>query len=253
MQDLDCKDRLSRFMKVNYHSSSLLHQTSSLFQLSRFGFVNAYLFAERDRTFTLIDTGISSGHAVTKEAGKLGRPIARVVLTHAHVDHVGSLDYLTGKFPGIEVAMSTREARLLQRDFSLDPDEPSTKIKGRFLRCRTRPTRLVTEGDKVGSLSVVFSPGHTPGHICLFDPISQILFSGDALHSMFGGVSVASTPKPLFPFLSWGTWDAPTALESGRRLLALEPEVLAPGHGPIVIKPAEAMRQAIEQETARLG
>ncbi|HEX3444620.1 MAG TPA: MBL fold metallo-hydrolase, partial [Chthoniobacterales bacterium] len=128
-----------------------------------------------------------------------------------------------------------------------------TMIKGRFLRCRTQPTKLVKEGDKVGSLSVIFSPGHTPGHICLFDPFSQILFSGDSLHSMFGGVTVASTPKRLFPFLSWATWDAPTALESGRRLLALEPELLAPGHGPIVIKPVEAMRQAIEQETARLA
>jgi glyoxylase-like metal-dependent hydrolase (beta-lactamase superfamily II) len=241
-------------MKVNYHSSSLLHHTSSLFQLCRFGFVNTYLFAEKDRTFTLIDTGIVSfGHAIAKEAAKLGRPVARIVLTHVHGDHVGSLDYLARKFPEIEVAISEREARLLQRDFSLDQNEPSTKIKGRFLRCRTRPTRLVTEGDKVGSLSVVFSPGHTPGHICLFDPTSQILFSGDALHSMFGGVSVASTPKPLFPFLSWATWDAPTALESGWRLLALEPELLAPGHGPIVIKPVEAMRQAIEQENARLA
>jgi glyoxylase-like metal-dependent hydrolase (beta-lactamase superfamily II) len=241
-------------MKVNYHSSSRLHYTSSLFQLSRFGFVNAYLFAERDQTFTLIDAGIISfGHAITKEASKLGRPVARIVLTHVHWDHVGSLDYLTRKFPEAEVAVSEREARLLERDFSLNSDEPSTKIKGRFLLCRTRPTRLVKEGDKVGSLSVVSSPGHTPGHICLFDPFSQILFSGDALHSMFGGVTVASTPKPLFPFLSWATWDAPTALESGRRLLALEPELLAPGHGPIVIKPVEAIRQAIEQETARLG
>lgn len=234
-------------MKLNY-------RTPSLFQLCQFGFVNAYLFAERDRTFTLIDTGIiSSGHAIIKEAGKLARPIVRIVLTHVHGDHIGSLDYLTRKFPDIEVAVGEREARLLQSDFSLDPNEPNIKIKGTFLRCRTRPTRLLREGDKVGSLSVVFCPGHTPGHITLFDPATQILFSGDALHSMFGGVSVASTPKALFPFLSWASWHAPTALESARRLLAVEPEFLAPGHGPIVVQPAEAIRQAIEREAARLA
>jgi glyoxylase-like metal-dependent hydrolase (beta-lactamase superfamily II) len=241
-------------MKVNYQATSLFHDTSSLFQLCRLGCVNAYLFAERDQTFTLIDTGIISfGHAIINEAGKLGRPVARIVLTHAHGDHVGSVDYLARKFPEIEVAVGEREARLLQRDFSLDQGESSAKVKGTFLRCSTRPTRLLREGDKVGSLSVVFSPGHTPGHISLFDPASQILFSGDAFHSMFGGVSVASTPKPLFPFLSWATWDAPTALESARRLLAVEPEYLAPGHGPIVVQPVEAMRQAIEEEVARLA
>jgi glyoxylase-like metal-dependent hydrolase (beta-lactamase superfamily II) len=234
-------------MKLNY-------RTPSLFQLCRFGFVNAYLFAERDRTFTLIDTGIiSSGHAIIKEARKLARPIVRIVLTHVHGDHVGSLDYLTRKFPDIEVAVGEREARLLQRDFSLAGNEPNAKFKGMFPHCRTRPTKLLREGDKVGSLSVVFSPGHTPGHISLFDPATQILFSGDALHSMFGGVSVASTPKPLFPFLSWGTWDAPTALDSARRLLAIEPEFLAPGHGPIVVQPVEALRQAIEREAVRLA
>jgi glyoxylase-like metal-dependent hydrolase (beta-lactamase superfamily II) len=240
-------------MKVNYHSSSLFHHTSSLFQLCRFGFVNAYLFAERDQTFTLIDTGIISfGHSIIKETAKLGRPIGRIVLTHVHGDHVGSLDYLVRKLPGIEVAVGEREARLLQGDFSLDQNESDAKVKGTFPRCRTRPTRLLTEGDRVGSLSVIVSPGHTPGHISLFDPASQILFSGDAFHSMFGGVTVASTPKALFPFLSMGTWHAPTALESARRLLAVEPEFLAPGHGPIVTKPAEAMRQAIEQEAVRV-
>jgi glyoxylase-like metal-dependent hydrolase (beta-lactamase superfamily II) len=234
-------------MKLNYC-------TPSLFQLCRFGFINAYLFAERDRTFTLIDTGImGSGHAIIKQAGKLARPIVRIVLTHVHADHIGSLDYLTHKFPDVEVAVGEREARFLQGDFSLDQNEPKMEIKGRFLRCRTRPTRLLREGDKVGSLSVVFSPGHTPGHISLFDPATQILFTGDALHSMFGGVSVASTPKPLFPFLSRASWHAPTALDSARRLLTVEPEFLAPGHGPIVVQPAEAIRQAIEREAARLA
>ena len=96
--DDDFRELADRFMKVNYHSSSLLHHTSNLFQLSRFGFVNAYLFAERDRTFTLIDTGIISfGHEIIKEAGKLDRPVARIVLTHVHADHAGSLDYLTRK------------------------------------------------------------------------------------------------------------------------------------------------------------
>ncbi len=235
-----------RFMKVNHHKSNL-------FQLCRFGVINAYLFPERDQTFTLIDTGIIRfGHAIIREAAKLGRPVARIVLTHVHRDHVGSLEYLTRKLPEVEVAVGEREARFLQRDFSLDSNEPNARIKGMFSLCRARPTRLLGEGDRVGSLSVIASPGHTPGHIALFDPATQILFGGDAFHSMFGGVSVASAPKALFPFLAMATWHAPTALESARRLLAVEPEFLAPGHGPIVVQPAEAMREAIARETIRL-
>ena len=95
-----------RFMKVNHHKSNL-------FQLCRFGVINAYLFPERDQTFTLIDTGIIRfGHAIIREAAKLGRPVARIVLTHVHRDHVGSLEYLTRKLPEVEVAVGERESRL---------------------------------------------------------------------------------------------------------------------------------------------
>lgn len=60
----------------------------------------------------------------------LGRPLRRILLTHAHGDHVGTLDALARTLPGVEIAMGRRESRLLARDFSLDADEPKDKLGG---------------------------------------------------------------------------------------------------------------------------
>ena len=63
-------------------------------QITRFGIVNAYL-VEEDDGLTLIDTTVPrSADALRGAAAKLGRPIVRIALTHAHADHIGSLDAL---------------------------------------------------------------------------------------------------------------------------------------------------------------
>ena len=116
-------------------------------RLSRLGFVNAYL-VEEDDGLTLVDTMIPrSGKAIRAAADALGRPIVRIALTHAHGDHVGSLDELAGALPGVEVLISGRDARLLAKEKSLDPGEPG-KLRGCYPGASTRPTRTVEPGDR---------------------------------------------------------------------------------------------------------
>src|SRR6266567_2140400 len=93
---------------------------TNLFRLRHLGFVNCYLVREDDG-FTLIDTG-ASGEAklIFQAAQKLGTPIVRIILTHAHVDHVGSLDALHEMLPDVPVLISERDARFLVGDMSLD-------------------------------------------------------------------------------------------------------------------------------------
>jgi glyoxylase-like metal-dependent hydrolase (beta-lactamase superfamily II) len=217
---------------------------NSLTRISRIGFVNAYLVAEDDG-LTLVDTTLPrGGKAILAAADRLGAPIVRIALTHAHGDHIGALDELAQALPDAEVLISARDARLLAKDMSLDPDEPHDKLRGGYPGARTRPTRTLSPGDMVGSLEVVASPGHTPGHVSFLDRRDGTLLAGDA-YSTLGGVATPAKPPWRFPLVAMATWHKPTALQSASALRALDPTRLATGHGPIVEAPGAAMEAAI--------
>ena len=217
---------------------------ADLTRVSRLGFVNAYLVREEDG-FTVVDTMLpGSAKRIVREAERQGAPIVRIVLTHAHGDHVGSLDDLAGMVGDAEVIISEREAPLLAKDLTLRPGEPDDKLRGSYPGTKTTPNRVVNGGDRIGSLEVVPAPGHTPGHIALLDTRDRTLLCGDA-YSTLGGVATTAKVNPRFPLPTMATWHRPTELESARALRALEPARLAPGHGRVVESPLEAMDAAI--------
>jgi glyoxylase-like metal-dependent hydrolase (beta-lactamase superfamily II) len=219
--------------------------TAPLTRISRFGFVNAFLVGEEDG-LTLIDTTIAGGAgAILRAADRLGQPIVRIALTHAHGDHIGQLDALAAALPEAEVLISARDARLLAKDMTPGPDEPAdAKPRGGYPGAATRPTRMLTAGGRVGSLEVVAAPGHTPGHVAFLDTRDGTLIAGDA-YSTLGGVSTAARANPRFPLVAMATWHRPTALHTARLLRALDPARLATGHGPVIDRPGRAMDTAI--------
>jgi glyoxylase-like metal-dependent hydrolase (beta-lactamase superfamily II) len=220
------------------------HDRPNLARLTRLGFVNAYLVSEDDG-LTLVDTMISgSAGGILAAAERAGRPIVRVVLTHAHSDHAGSLDAVAERLPGVEIAVSAREARLLAGDHALEAGEPDSKLRGGWPKVATVPTRLLEHGDRVGSLRVVAAPGHTPGHIALFDERDGTLIAGDAF-STLGGVATTGRIYPRFPLVGMSTWDRATANRTAAMLRTLEPKALAVGHGPVVADPAAAIDRAL--------
>jgi glyoxylase-like metal-dependent hydrolase (beta-lactamase superfamily II) len=217
---------------------------NNLFHLVHLGIMNCYLIREDDG-FTLIDTTISGQEqAIIQQAQKLGAPIARIVLTHAHIDHVGSLDALHEALPDVPVAISERDARFLAGDKSLDPSEPQVPLRGGYPICKTKPTLLLHAGDRIGSLEVIATPGHTPGQLAFLDTRDRSLIVGDAFQTL-GGVAVSGTLKILFPLPALATWHKGLALQSARTLLELQPSILAVGHGRMLNQPQNAMERAI--------
>ncbi len=229
----------------------LIQETKNLIRLTRFGMVNCFLVREDDG-LTLVDTGLAgSAPGILTAARSLGAPIRRIVLTHAHIDHVGSLGALAREYRQIEFAVGQRESRLLLKDFSLDAGESGKKLLG-FPGVKLPPTILLRDGDRIGSLQSIFSPGHTPGHMSFLDVRDGSLIAGDAFTTQTG-VLAAGTFKLLFPFPALFSWNREVAAESARKLRDFKPARLAVGHGRTVEAPLAAMDQAIELAFQQCG
>jgi glyoxylase-like metal-dependent hydrolase (beta-lactamase superfamily II) len=233
-------------MKTTRHNANLIQLTKWPVAFP----MNCYLVLEEDG-LTLVDSTMSSpADDVAAFVKELGKALRRVALTHAHGDHVGGVAGVRQRFPGVEVSIGERDAPLLAGVKTLLPAEPQTEVKGFFVKVDWKLDRLLKPGDRVGSLEVIASPGHTPGHIAFLDTRDRALIAGDAFQTR-AGLAVSGVLRPLFPFPAMATWNKQTALASAVALRALDPSLLAVGHGDALSEPAVAMDRAIE--TARRG
>ncbi len=205
-------------------------------QLTTWGFVNCYLVREADG-LTLVDAGLGgAADDILGAAAKFGGAVRRIVLTHAHVDHVGSVDALVKKLGSskVELVANARSLPLLQKppNTSLMPGEPQGKIKGGLPGIESHPTRLLAEGEFVGSLRAIETPGHIPGQLSFLDQRDGTLYAGDALVGM-GRLAISGYAPWFFPLPNFATWDKATAVASAKKLLAYPIERFACGHGSV--------------------
>ena len=213
--------------------------TPNVTQLTRFHFVNAFLVREDDG-FTLVDTTMRAAEAMIEAADEAGGSIRRIALTHGHGDHVGSLDALKERLgDAVEVLMPELDARIHAGEQVVEGKPP-----GSWPKLETKPDRLLRAGDRVGSLEVVATPGHTPGHVSFVDQRDRTLLAGDVF-TTYGSAAVTNHLYWRFPLAAMATWDKQKDLESARALRALDPKVLLVGHGPPIRDPASAMDAAI--------
>jgi glyoxylase-like metal-dependent hydrolase (beta-lactamase superfamily II) len=232
-------------------SMKLIREMPDLFRLVGRLSINSY-FVREDDGLTLVDASLP-GRAtqIVEIALRLELPIRRIVLTHAHRDHTGSLDAICELLPSAEVFIGARESRLLEEDFSLDRTEPQMKIRGRFAPVKTKPS-LLDPGDHVVSLRALSTPGHTPGHFSFFDERNGALLAGDAFQTA-GGLAVAGDTRLLFPFPGIFTWNKQLAFESAVVLRNLNPTCLAPGHGRVLQLPLARIDRALRRAARNLG
>ncbi|MBD1379807.1 MBL fold metallo-hydrolase [Metabacillus arenae] len=211
--------------------------------------VNCYIVEEKNE-LTLVDAALpNSCKSIIETVQKIGKPLTRIVLTHAHGDHIGSLDKLKDILPDAKVYISKRDERLLRGDHSLDENENQTPIKGGVPKpeeVKTRPDVLLKEGDQIGSLRAISTPGHTPGSMSFIDERTNAIIAGDAFQTR-GGIAVSGHLKLLFPFPAMATWNKEESLKSAKKIKNQKPSLLAVGHGKMIKQPASIFELAIHK------
>ena len=224
---------------------------------------NAYVLYDTNggKSATLIDCGLQKDRpaliAGLRTLGLEPSDVQTVLLTHAHCDHAGNAAY----FANIGAALVTHEhetcfLQLPRRSYAYSgwnalrrPFTSLTFAIGEFAQPveRCEVSRTLKEGDIVeapgGTLRVVYSPGHAPGHIAFYREHDQILFSGDAILNIVPNLVPAwrKTALSLPPRLLCDDWKQ--VHESARRLVELSPRLLLSGHGlPLVENAAATLR-----------
>lgn len=214
--------------------------TDNLIQITRWRLINAFLVREDDG-LTLVDTTVQGGaDELIGAARSAGADIRRIALTHGHGDHVGSLDALSERLGDqVEVLMPQLDARIHAGERVVDGKPP-----GSWPSLQTTPDVRLTGGERIGSLEVIPTPGHTPGHVSFLDTRDRTIIVGD-VYTTVGGVAVSNHFHLRFPLAAMATWDKGKDLDSARKLRELDPAVIVVGHGGPVRNPGRAMDNAI--------
>jgi glyoxylase-like metal-dependent hydrolase (beta-lactamase superfamily II) len=225
---------------------------------------NFVLVAEGDG-LTLVDSGYPKDRGLLEASvARTGRrlsDISAMLLTHAHVDHLGSAEWLR-RDHGVPVHTHTAEAAhargevdevISQLDVFVRLWRPNVlrftlnAVTSGALR-HERLAQVSTFGDDEvldvpGRPAVVFTPGHTSGHSSLHLADRGVLLTGDALITVDVWDHARRGPQLIRPQFNADNDRARTSLE---RLAGCEAEVVVPGHGrPYRGSPAQAVEEAL--------
>ncbi len=219
--------------------------TDNLYTLDGMLVGRVYLIQDPDG-LTLIDTSIAPrANAILKEIQKAGfKPtdVKRILITHAHPDHIGALNKIQAA-TGAAVWAGQVEADVIggKSPIATPPREKVGGIMKFFIPSSTTftPTpvaRVLKDGDVLTEvlegMVALHTPGHAIDHFAFWQPQRRILISGDVIFNMFG----LTLPLPFF------TVDMEQDKRSAARLIALNPDIICFGHG-VPLRGADATQK----------
>ncbi|MFO0891771.1 MAG: MBL fold metallo-hydrolase [Isosphaeraceae bacterium] len=207
-----------------------------------------------DREWVLIDAGVAGTGRVIRDAaaeryGKESRPSA-IILTHGHFDHVGALRELADSWDAPVYAHGLEHPYLDGRS-SYPPPDPSVGGGLMSMLSSLYPRGPIDIADRLHALPAdgsvpgmpcwkwIATPGHSPGHVSLWNAADRALLTGDAFitTAQESAYAVALQKPELHGPPMYYTPDWENARLSVERLARLNPELVITGHGPAMQGP----------------
>ncbi|TDF94047.1 MBL fold metallo-hydrolase [Paenibacillus piri] len=173
---------------------------------------------------TLVDAGVSwMAGGLLRQIKAMNLPLERIVLTHGHSDHTGSIRKLREHF---EVPVYVHEAEIACME-GRQPYPGRRKAQASVEAGLVQPLAME---QPVGGLVPYWTPGHSPGHTAFYHERDGVLLAGDLFTTKRGRLH-----QPMAMF----TADMAQAVESGAIVEQLKPELLSICHGGVVVRPHE--------------
>jgi len=162
-----------------------------------------------------------------------GRQISMLALTHVHPDHQGvAKDVCEAR--GIPLACHADDVAAMEGRRPIQEAAPSNPynriIKKIWQGPPHRVGRVLSENDEVAGFRVIHAPGHARGEVIYFRDSDRVAICGDVIRNMSYATGLPGVKEPPDIF----TYDPPENRRSIRKLAALEPSLILPGHGPAV-------------------
>jgi hydroxyacylglutathione hydrolase len=200
--------------------------------------LNAFLIDDS----ILVDTGLPWQRKRIERLLRKDERLERIVLTHAHIDHAGTVAALSA-LHGCDVLCGTADLADLAAGVSppIRLGRPMVPLQRAFVRYRGLRASALRDGDEVGGGFVaVATRGHSPGHHSLWRERDGVLIAGDALF----GVSSTLRTGVFAPF-GIGQPDLEGCHRAILRLAELRPQTIAFGHGPTLFEDAARQLAAL--------
>lgn len=159
-----------------------------------------------NNTVILVDAGLPNSldgiKNAMKDASVPFESLNKIIVTHQDIDHIGGIKSILKELPDVEVLAHEEEKPYIQGEkkfvrlnsnfmerINAFPEENQKKILNMFENAPVDVNMTLNDGEELpycGGITIIHTPGHTPGHVCIYHKKSKTLIAGDAMNVFDG-------------------------------------------------------------------